>query len=153
MDELLLLHVVVNLIPPSSNHCYRINKWGGMSLTKKGEAFKKKFIEAVVGPNLPTISNIQQFKNDWVFTSWVVVYFHPDEVLNRTYHQKNGTDERYKRMDAENRLKLISDAWASAIGIDDKHFFRVIVDKANCMPGLPRVEVRLYKVHPANFGF
>lgn len=150
--DTLLLHVVVPLLPPSSNHCY-FPFHGRLVPTKEAKAFQRRYAEYVVGPNLPVITQIGLDKDKWVYSVWTIVYFDYADVINMTFGQKGGAISRYKQMDAENRLKLASDAFARAVGIDDKQFFRVIVDKANCAPGEPRIETRLYRVSPSNFGF
>ena len=48
----------------------------------------------------------------------------------------------YKQVDISNRIKLAEDALCSALGIDDRQFFPVLVGKHQ---GLPRMRAMLFK--------
>ena len=87
---------------------------------------------------------------------WMTFYFPEDALLNTTFGNgtKNAAITRYKKMDVQNRIKLVTDAVAKAIGIDDSLNFREIHDKVNCnlVGGNPGICIRLKKVSPALFG-
>ncbi len=48
-------------------------------------------------------------------------------LLNKGWPDK--AKDRYKTLDANNRVKLLEDTMAIAFGIDDKHFFSTRSDK------------------------
>lgn len=48
-------------------------------------------------------------------------------LLNKGW--PDAAKDRYKKLDASNRVKLLEDAMASAFGIDDKHFLSTRADK------------------------
>jgi Holliday junction resolvase RusA-like endonuclease len=53
------------------------------------------------------------------------------DILNKGWFQTpKKAATRYKKMDTGNRLKLIHDCLAEAIGVDDSHFFALGAMKA-----------------------
>jgi Holliday junction resolvase RusA-like endonuclease len=120
---------VIPFLPPTSNHIY-VTDWRRKVrfLSKEADAFKKKVITFVGQEQAPQITALgQAIKNDpsAVFQIFVVLYFENDELLNKTFGngKKEAAATRYKRMDVENRVKLVVDSFSKAIGIDDSLFF------------------------------
>jgi hypothetical protein len=57
---------------------------------------------------------------------------------------------RYKRIDADNRVKFLQDSMASVLGIDDCQIFRAIPEKHED-PKRPRAVVRLFMIDRDQF--
>lgn len=71
-------------------------------------------------PNKPYVMIAQL-----TFQGWETLY-------NSTWMEENpkkGAKSRYKRLDVSNRIKLLEDALAEAVGLDDKHNFFVGASK------------------------
>lgn len=62
---------------------------------------------------------IPQLKKDSPLAVTYCFYFNNEDVLNKTFGQKNGAKTRYKKMDVTDRIKLFEDAVFEALGLDD----------------------------------
>ncbi len=144
--------IILPFLPPSSNNIY-ITNWQTKKRipTKEAAAFKKKVISLV---NSECLAEISQLRADDLLVIWYAFYFPREEILNTTFGQKNGAETRYKRMDVENRLKLVTDSIATAIGIDDCQFFEGGHTKlcADLVRGKPQTHVFLKRAEPGRFG-
>lgn len=146
-----MLHLVIPFLPPTSNRIY-VNRRGGHGrfLSKEAEQFKKRFSLEVVPHYLPQISQLSAGE---LYRVGYVFYFPKDELINKGFAQGKA-QSRYKRMDVENRLKLISDSLSTALGVDDSLFFGTACDKRNCelVGGDPQVHIFLTTATPTEFG-
>ncbi len=148
------LSIIIPTLPPSSNHIY-VNARGGKGrfLTKEAQKFKLNTISHIQSNYLPQIS---QLDKEGIYRVWYAFYFPIDELLNRTFGggKKGSAKTRYKRMDVENRLKLVADALATAIGIDDCQFFEGGQTKlsASLMSGVPQIHIFITPENPSRFG-
>lgn len=146
--------VVLPYLPPSSNHIY-VNRRGGKGrfLSKEAETFKARTISHIQANCLAKISRLDRTA---VYRVWYAFFFPPEEILNASFGsgKKGGAKTRYKRMDVENRLKLVADALATAIGIDDCQFFEGGHTKlsATLTSGVPQIHVFLTPEDPRRFG-
>jgi hypothetical protein len=153
----------IPFIPPSSNNCYvnvpvrgaKRKGPGGPTmrvLTKEAQAFKKRVLTDVVPRYLAEISLLDRLG---VYSINYRFFFLVDDVMTKTYGKQNGAESPYKRMDLENRLKLLSDTVSTAIGIDDSQFFAGAQGKYSCalVGGVPQVHVFLRKLELKEFGF
>lgn len=130
-----LLHVVLPL-PPTDNNIYFNMPGGGRALTGKAKAYKRAVASEIA--TLAAKSRVK-FPKHVPYTLRTWVYFTQIETKGWV---KGKAQNRYMKVDTGNRSKLVEDALASAIGIDDRHFF----DKHHykrCDPDDPRVEVEL----------
>ena len=150
---------MIPFLPPTSNNIYVTNRSGVKFLTKEGSAFKKNAISHVQQEKMPFLANIADtMRNNplAVFEIDYVLYFDDDDILNKSYGsgKKAAAKTRYKRMDVENRVKLLSDSVCTAIGVDDSLFFRTGQAKcsARMVGGVPQIHVYFYQADPMRFG-
>lgn len=145
--------VILTFLPPSSNHIYVNRRSGGRFLSKEAETFKRQAISYIQANCLAKIARLDR---ETVYRVWYAYFFPPEELLNQTFGKgKQGSAKtRYKRMDVENRLKLVADSLATAIGIDDCQFFEGGHTKlsASLTSGVPQVHIFLTPEDPRRFG-
>ncbi len=156
--------VILPFLPPTGNHIYGTNHHGKRYLTKEGAAFKTRAIAHIQREKLVEIGRLNQEKTDRsIYLIQHVFYFDPAEVLNATYGaldrqgrpKKGSAETRYKKMDSENRVKVVSDSFSTAIGIDDSLFFHSSSSKcsAELVGGVPQVHIFFEVAEPGRFGF
>jgi Holliday junction resolvase RusA-like endonuclease len=122
-----VIHLHYPGLPPSVNDAYTtvLTKVRGKLrpkrvLTKEGKKFKKEFA-GHIAQTYPTELTI--FEKNTPFA--VVGQFGFPDLINKTWPEK--AESRYKKRDADNRLKLLLDALPS--GIDDSQFMVVTASK------------------------
>lgn len=147
------LLIVVPFIPPTANNCYK-TIWARRMrvLTAEATAFKRRVAAEVVPKYLPQISALDRKA---VYHIYYRFFFEKDNVMTKTFGMKNGADSQYKKMDLENRLKLLTDVLATSIGIDDSQFFAGSQEKWSCdvVGGVPQVHAYIRKAELSEFGF
>lgn len=145
--------MILPFLPPSSNHIYVTSRKGVRFLSKEAETFKRRAISHIQSHYLAQISKLDR---EAIYRVWYAFYFLPEEILNLTFGEgkKGSAKTRYKRMDVENRLKLVADALATAIGIDDCQFFEGGQTKlsASLTSGIPQIHIYLSSEDPKRFG-
>jgi hypothetical protein len=146
--------MILPFLPPSSNHIYVSRRGGkGRFLSKEAASFKTRAISHIQSNYLPDISWLDRGA---IYGVWYAFYFPLEELLNLTFGngKKGSAQTRYKRMDVENRLKLVADSLATAIGIDDCQFFEGGHTKlsASLTSGVPQVHIFLTPQDPKRFG-
>lgn len=111
---------VVPFLPPTGNHIY-VTNWRRKTrfLSKDAQTFKTRMGTCITQGYLAEISTL---KRDAIYALWYVFYFSKDALINKGFATGKAIS-RYKKMDVENRVKLVSDSFATAIGIDDCQFF------------------------------
>ena len=122
------LTVRVPYFPPSANHIYVNGRGGRRFLSKEAEAFKKNVISHIQSSYLSEIGSLDR---EALYRVWYVLYFNEKDVLTASYGsgKKDAAKSRYKRVDSQNRLKLVTDCLATAIAIDDSQFWEEGVTK------------------------
>lgn len=154
------LQLVIPFLPPTSNHIY-VNRPGGRGrfLSKDAEAWKNRFSQQVLAPYLMQIQSFCKTVDDdksSVIELWMTFFFPKEDILNTTFGtgKKNAAVTRYKKMDVQNRIKLVTDAVVKSLALDDSLNFREIHDKCNAemVGGHPGICIRLKKTNPAFFG-
>jgi len=145
--------VTLPFFPPTSNNIY-VTNWRAKKrfLTKEASAFKTESVAYIQAQVLDKISLLDK---EALYRVWYVFYFPIDDVLTKTFGsgKKGAAQSRYKRADVENRLKLVADALAMAIGIDDSQFWEGGHTKLVCGPTEnPRVDIFLFPLPPSYFG-
>jgi Holliday junction resolvase RusA-like endonuclease len=154
------LQIVIPFLPPSSNHIYVNGRGGrGRFLSKDAEAWKNRFTQQVAAPYMMQIQSFcKTIDNDpnSILEMWMTFFFDNEDLLNTTFGKavKNPAKTRYKKMDVQNRIKLVTDAVFKALALDDSLNFREIHDKcsADLVGGHSGICIRLKKAHPATFG-
>lgn len=159
-----VLRVEYDQMPPSDNHIREIGFvfMGGkrrtiIKYTKEATNYKKDLVRHI---NDAYFFEVQRFAKDhhptMVYTLQFNVYFPVEEILNKGWLDVGHDGERkakspYKRVDTLNRHKLVQDALAEAIGIDDSLFFegdgvKLVVERG------ARIELILEERPPEMFG-
>jgi hypothetical protein len=134
-------------------------------LSKEADAFKTRMISLITQEKLAELGRLAGvMKSDpcAMFSIYLVFYFPEEELVNASFGKrkkdgspaKDAAQTRYKRMDAENRIKLVVDSFATAVGIDDSIYFCGGHAKCNADKfGLsPQVHIYFNQVEPARFG-
>jgi Holliday junction resolvase RusA-like endonuclease len=153
------MRFIIPFLPPSSNKIY-VTDWRRKRRFKSREAqaFSKKFMQEVIPPYLPWISQMIGPEQDSsvVYDIFADFYFPRKEVLNMSYGDgtKKAAKTRYKKMDTGNRLKLLVDCVSQALAIDDSHFFGISGRKraAETYNLDPQVHIFLTRQSPEVFG-
>ena len=116
-DEILLRLTM----PPSTNRLYRRGRYGQLVLTKEAESYRE-YVKRELSTNyLPAISRFH-IGLEVMYGIDIVAYF--QEVENPGWFKtgKDGTRQaktRYKKMDADNRIKFAKDCIVKMLGIND----------------------------------
>ncbi len=122
--------VSIPFFPPSANHIY-VTARNKRFLSKEASTFKNNVIAHIQRTCLDKILYLDKTS---VFRVWYIFYFNKNDVLSKTFGsgKKGAAESRYKKIDVQNRLKLIADALSTAIGIDDSQFWEEGVTKKVC---------------------
>jgi hypothetical protein len=129
----LIFEVTIPELPPSDNDLYFYAR-GKTVLSKVGKAFKNGVKETIKqaweSAGMPGIEPDQMLEFE-------LFVRHP-HVFTRTEEAKN----RFVKLDARNRGKLIEDAFVEHLGLDDSQHFQVHYYK---LEGPPAVHLRLFE--------
>lgn len=154
------LQILIPFLPPSSNHIY-VNRPGGRGrfLSKEAEAWKNRFSQQVLAPYIMPMQSFGKKVDDdpsSVLELWMMFFFPKEDIINLTFGNgtKAAAKTRYKKMDVQNRIKLVTDAVVKALALDDSLNFREIHDKycADIVGGNPGICIRVKKSDPVFFG-
>lgn len=142
------LRVWIPFLPPSSNKIYEPvwvqGKPRGKRLTQEARKFKVRAMKVIQKDGRGALLNL---KEDVPYVLTIAVFF--EKVLNKGWPSK--AESRYKRVDATNRVKLIEDTAADGVGVDDRHNFRIILEK-HCDPDNTGLYVILSRVPEEEVG-
>jgi len=133
------LHLTLPL-PPTDNHIYTtLRGRRGRILTAEAKSYKTLVASRVA--DLAAHSSIQ-LRTDVPYAISISAYF---PVIENVNWSKGITRSRYRKVDTQNRQKLLVDGLMTAIGVDDSHLFHIrklkFVD-----PNDPRVEITLVEL-------
>jgi len=149
--------------PPSTNKAYYNRPGGGRGKTKLAERWQARFSGAMAQARLFSVKHLQDSAaigaiihlqiylfleaKEVIVEGWTVRYVRGPKKGQRK------AKSRYKRMEVSNRIKLVEDAVASLIGIDDASNFsssalKFVVDD----PADRGVRVRITMDDPRAFG-
>ena len=120
-------------LPPTDNNIY-FTRHGGRSLTKEARKYKSMVKESTA---LAAIKCSIPFRENIPYSVNLSLYLN---LYSKSWPKK--AKWRYKKIDTLNRTKLLLDALAEAIGVDDRHFTQITVEKEHDEIN-KRVEVRL----------
>lgn len=118
-------------LPPSTNHAYFTLPKGGRSLTKAGKKFK---VETAAYITRHLQSQVRDVKQNHPYGLGIQLHM-------SIFDKRPGRGARYKKVDASNRIKLLEDAVASAIGIDDSQFVTCVIGKVESPTEMTKVIV------------
>lgn len=127
-----MMHLEFPWLPPSVNNLYhdqtfRGGKGGRTLMTKRvlsdeGKRFKKETLAYIVKKFQP---QLRFFKKN---TPYVFYYrFITPDLLNKTWPKT--AENRYKRFDASNLVKVLEDVIVEAAGVDDSNYLTVVSEK------------------------
>lgn len=152
-------HVWVPFLPPSSNKIYEPAwvtgkpKPKGVRLTTAAGRFKIKAMQHIQQKGRTALIHLRE---DVPYELHLAVFF--DKVENKTWvddpngKTAKGKDRRrFKKIDVSNRVKLIEDTTADAVGLDDCHNFRIVLEK-HCDPDNPGIYVSLREIAETEVG-
>jgi Holliday junction resolvase RusA-like endonuclease len=106
-----VISILLTGLPPSSNHAYFNLPKGGRTLTKGGKKYKTETSTYIMQNFQPLIRGIK------LNHPYGILFGVELDILNKTWPETAKT--RYKRLDVDNRVKLLQDAVVEALGIDD----------------------------------
>jgi len=142
-----MLDVWIPFMPPTSNRIYRSFIKNGrieVRLSDDAKRFKARAMQVIQQKGRTFLLQLQP---NIPYELKVVVFF--EELFNSGWPKK--TENRYKRTDLSNRIKLIEDTVASAVGLDDSHNFRLTLEK-QCDPQHPGLYVYLRETPETEVG-
>jgi Holliday junction resolvase RusA-like endonuclease len=142
-----MLTIVFPVLPPSSNRIY----FRGTSLTRHAREYAEAFAAYAAQHHLHEINKlnpngIYAFHLRFFFETLVTSSWNNPAVT-----PSKRAKDRYKRLDLDNRIKLLTDCVRDAIDIDDSRVFAGSQEK-HMDPGNPRVEIYVQEVNPDDFG-
>jgi hypothetical protein len=132
-----MIRITLPELPPSSNHAYFDRPGGGRSLSTEGRRYK-----------IATSTYLQRrYRDEMMFFRKNVPYFilalmYFSEVENKGYPKK--AENRYKKLDGSNRVKLLEDALKDAGGVDDSQNLYFFLAKKQGVP--ERVELWIWNL-------
>jgi len=119
------LQVWVPYLPPSSNKIYIRHPSGkGRILSSEARTFKVRTMETIQKEGAVALI---KFEKNVPYELRLSIFF--ETLTNKT----SSVGDKYKQMDLSNRVKLVEDVVSDATGIDDRHNFRLVVEK-HCDP-------------------
>lgn len=134
------VHLQLQLLPPSYNAAYITTRGGGRALSEEGAAYKTETISELQR-NYPMLLSFWQ--PDVPYFLIATMLFDHNQIFTSTKKAKN----RYKKLDADNRLKLFLDALSIATGVDDSQYMGFGIIKEVIRPGdTARVLVSVFRL-------
>lgn len=124
-----MIHLQFPWLPPSVNNLYQDSffKAGGVlksrrSLSPEGKRFKKETLAHLVKGYQP---QLRLFKKN---VPYLFYYrFITTDLMNKTWPKT--AENRYKKFDASNLVKVLEDVIVEASGVDDSNYLTVISEK------------------------
>jgi len=139
-----LIHIVYPEIPPTSNKLYI----RGTIKTQAARIYLNQFVSTVIREHGPEINKLDPNSAYWVY-----LRFYFKALQNKNWNHpdpRKRPKSRYKKIDLDNRVKIIVDSIKTAIGIDDSQIFAAGQDKFED-PSNQRVEVFLEAIDPERY--
>jgi hypothetical protein len=121
-----MIHLYIPSIPPSTNHAYIKTRGGGRALSPAGKKYKAE-TESHLVRTYP--QELRWFKKNQPYLLVAHLEFKDHDTLyNSGYPEK--TDNRYKKLDTTNRIKILEDSLSKVASVDDAHNWAVLIRKA-----------------------
>ena len=135
------------VLPPTSNRIY----FRGTQLTAVAREYAEAFAKFAAQNHL---HEINQLNHHGIFAIHLRFFF--EELTNSSWNNpavkpSKRAKDRYKRLDLDNRIKLLTDCVRDAIDIDDSRVFAGSQEKHQDATR-PRVEIYVQEVDPEMFG-
>jgi len=136
-----LIYIDLPYLPPTTNHAYqsqirsiRGKRVAVRVLSEEGRKFKREASSDI-------LKEAVTFQTSRDKRYGLAIVFNLTRLENATWPKK--TQNRFSRVDVSNRIKLLEDALAETLGIDDSQFFPIVVTKAkgNTESGSTRILV------------
>jgi len=132
-----MLKIVIPLLPPTTNHAYINNGFGGRKLSAAGKKFKTETKVTVARTHT---TQLRDFHPDTPLV--ILARFFFATLVNEGWPKKAKT--RYKKLDVTNRIKLLEDCLAEVLGVDDSCTLTFIPDKCQGTP--ERTEIYIWSI-------
>jgi len=132
-----MIRIELPFLPPTTNHAYSTNKFGGRRLSSEGKEFKNE-TKVLIARKYTTA--LRAVHKDMPLVILAKFYF--ETIVNETWPGK--AKNRYKKLDVTNRIKLLEDALAEALGVDDSCTLSFIPDK--CVGDSERTVLYIWSV-------
>jgi Holliday junction resolvase RusA-like endonuclease len=116
------LTIIVPMLPPSVNHMYLGNRYGGKRLSEEALKFRSK---------VESEAHATANGTGWKLPSGALEF-----TVRLTYPTK-------RRTDIDNRIKAALDAIALALDFDDVRIKRIVIEHAGIDPKRPLCEMIL----------
>ena len=117
-----MIRIELPFLPPSVNHAYFTNRYGGRVLSAAGKSFKNQ-TKTLIARQHP--KELLKILPDQPYLVLLRLFF--DRIENKGWPNK--TKSRYKHFDGSNYIKLVEDALMDATGVDDANNMTLIVSK------------------------
>ena len=119
-----MIKLVIAGIPPSSNNAYFNLPHGGRKLTAAGQKFKNETKTFLARRYVRELSTLKANS-----PHLVLIRFYFESLTNATYGKPKGAENRYKKVDASNRVKLLEDVIKDVTDVDNSHTMTLIIEK------------------------
>lgn len=144
-----LLSIWIPFLPPSSNKIYEPvyvqGKPRGKRLSEAGRRFKIRAMKELQSTGHAALLNLPE---DVPYALTLAVFL--EKIENKGWATGNAGN-RYTKVDVTNRIKLIEDTIADALGVDDRHNFRISLEK-HCDPDNTGIYVSITRVPEEEVG-
>jgi Holliday junction resolvase RusA-like endonuclease len=142
-----MITMVYPVLPPTSNRIY----FRGRQLTATAREYAEGFSKFAAQNHLHELSKLNP---QGVFAIHLRFYF--AELVNASWNNPHVKPSkrakgRYKKLDLDNRIKLLTDCVRDAMDIDDSRIFAASQEKHQDFIQ-PRVEITIQEVDPSLFG-
>jgi Holliday junction resolvase RusA-like endonuclease len=137
-------------LPPTSNNIYINRREGGRVKSTEARSWQNRAVKEIVRQSGLTV----QDEFDPTRMYWLDLHFYFKEVINKgwnEYYKRGGkkgqrkAENKWKKIDLGNRLKLLEDTVKIAVGVDDSATFVLHLIK-DCDSENPRVEVQMFSM-------
>jgi hypothetical protein len=139
-----MVKFVIPGMPPSSNNAWFNLPKGGRTLKPAGKKYKNE-IQTLIGQKYS--KELMTFKKHEPY----LVFFrvHVEALENATWGAaKNGAENRYKKNDATNRIKILEDIIAEVTGVDDASTMTFLIQKVQAVPATnEQIEVFIWNTY------
>lgn len=138
-----MIHLTYPYIPPSINRSYGTNKYGTFYQKTIAKVYKEEFV-SFAKEHWLNIINSTSFKHEDIFHLTVHFYFNKEDLFNDKFGKDKRIESPYKRLDLDNRRKVLQDSLCAVFGIDDSKIFSS--SDAKFISEEKRIEIYLEKV-------